>query len=224
MRSIVVVALASVFCTSLSGGLATAAPTPRGGATAPKGVGPNVYKKLGLPAIQVSKVTRTPLPKSTTPDEAPGWTAPVVPAIASEVKLDVTHPSADAIGIGAEKVVRLESVARHDNVTGWHFLAGEGKIGIWMPASAISGLQVIMSCHGDLPNKMRVRMHEILPDDYIGSYSMLLMELHNLYDRASFFVDVGTITPGAMVWLQLEAASDVGGQWRVDGCSIKPAS
>ena len=89
-------------------------------------------------------------------------------------------------------------------------------IGLAMPATAIGGSDLLISCEGDLPSKVSIL---VTTHQHPETVKRMLMELVNVDDKAKFVVMPGVLDPNMIFEVEITAQSDVA--WRIDRCTIE---
>lgn len=196
------------------GGDASAAPKkPATAKPAMKGVGKHVVTKRGVPAIKLLHGTKEPTSEPPAADPQP-WTAPSVAPIDGELVVTPGAPTAGPVGVST-KNAEHRTVAAPRKPAGFHF-AGNGTIGLAMPSTATGGSDLMISCAGELPNKLYVIATTHQSPETVRT---LLMELVNVDDEAKFIVMPGVLDPNMIFEVEITAYTDLA--WRVDRCTIE---
>jgi len=202
---------------ALGGPGSDASAAPKKPATAKpaiKGVGKHVVTKRGVPAIKLIHGTKQPASDPPTPNPPP-WMAPIVTPFEGELVVTPANPTAGPVGTSTRNVDHRTFDAPWGMVAGFHF-EGYGGIGLAMPAAAIGGSDLLISCEGDLPSKVSIL---VTTHQHPETVKRMLMELVNVDDKAKFVVMPGVLDPNMIFEVEITAQSDVA--WRIDRCTIE---
>lgn len=187
----------------------------------PKGVGPKVFTKLGLPAIRISEVANADamVPTPAPPDTNPwAWKAPFVEPFEGVLQVTATAPVAGPVGAN-QTGGWLQTIGRPLNTEPGFYFTGVGEMGISLPRSAAGSSALLVSCEGYLPKTLGVFASHTTP---AGTWKAQVMELHNLKSTAKFVIMPDGVSEEKNAIFTVGIAGDKdAGWWRVDRCTIE---